>query len=291
MAENSHIEWTHHTFNPWWGCTKVSAGCKNCYAETLDGRFHKDGHWGPNAGRKPMSDANWRQPLKWNRWGRKAGVRHRVFCASMADVFELHADHEVKHWQDTQRERLWALIAQTPHLDWLLLTKRPENIMEMVPRAWCHDWPANVWVGTSVEDQAAANERIPYLLQVPAPVRFLSCEPLLGPVELVATGYLSHDGAAVLHGANANRIDWVIAGGESGHCARPMRSNWVTDLRDQCIVCKVPFFFKQWGEYVPRVLNFDSTPTMIRVGKKEAGRLLHGKVWQQFPQPQEVAAQ
>ena len=245
MAENSKIEWTDHTFNPWVGCQKISAGCLRCYADAQDRRFGPS-HWGPGQERKMMSAAYWRQPLRWNAEAAAAGIRRKVFCASMADVFErLPADHPSAGDQEAAREKLWALIHMTPKLDWLLLTKRPENIVAMVPSRWLHKgFPANVWVGTSVEDQAAADTRIPDLLQVPAWVRFLSCEPLLGPVDL--TSWLGFHCSDV---PDDSKIHWVIAGGESGHGARPMHPDWARALRDQCQAAGVPFFFKQWGNW------------------------------------------
>src|SRR5262245_52074261 len=176
MGKDSGIEWTHHTFNPWWGCMKVSPGCEHCYAETFSIRVGKK-VWGPKADRRFFGDAHWAEPLKWNAVAARAGERHRVFCASMADVFEDRRE------LDGHRARLWRLIAATPHLDWLLLTKRPENLARMLP--WYSHWEnrvafepdepwPNVWLGTTVEDQQRADERIPHLLRSPAAVRFLS---------------------------------------------------------------------------------------------------------------------
>jgi len=176
---NTKIEWTDHTFNPWWGCMKVSAGCKNCYAEKLDNRW-QGGHWGPGSARRAMSESYWQQPWKWNKAAAKAGKPAKVFCSSMADVFEGHPD-TLPHLQ-----RLFKIIERTPHLIWQLLTKRPENIMDLIPRYWLSHYgmPDNLWIGTSVENQEAADQRIPHLLKVPAKVRFLSCEPLIGSVDL-----------------------------------------------------------------------------------------------------------
>lgn len=297
--ENSSIEWTNSTFNPWHGCMKVSEGCKNCYAETMDNRW-KGGHWGPNSPRKPMSEAYWQQPFKWNEAARKAGVKTKVFCASMADVFEDHP--QVVEW----RERLFAVIADTPHLIWQLLTKRPENILKFVSTQWIMEqWPSNVWIGTSVENQAAADERIPHLLKVPANVRFLSCEPLLAPVNLSIhrdgdyrlntlsgrwISNYSNQPLEISHNSKST-INWVICGGESGPKARPMHSAWARSLRDQCQAAGVPFFFKQWGEYWPAgtsILDgkeqvlFGNEP-MYRLGKKSAGSVLDGSEWKEFP--------
>lgn len=175
MTDTTKIEWTHHTFNPWWGCARVSPACRSCYADTLATRY---GHhvWRRHGERRMLSDENWRKPLRWNRDAEAAGVPARVFCASMADVFEDHPQVA------EPRERLWGLIAQTPWLHWQLLTKRIENVAAMAP--WGEHWPVNVWLGTSVENQRWAETRIPILLSIPAHIRFLSCEPLLGPIDL-----------------------------------------------------------------------------------------------------------
>jgi protein gp37 len=242
--ENSVIEWCDHTFNPWWGCTKVSPGCKHCYAETLANRFHKE-LWGPAGTRRVTGDDNWKQPYKWNRAAEKAWFsgqsthRPRVFCASMADVFD---DHE--SIQPAWREELFRMMEECYWLDWLVLTKRPENVARMVPAYWMKpggiDWPRNVWIGTSVENQQTADERIPELVKIPAEVRFLSMEPLVGPVNLPQIS---------LH---FKEIHWVIAGGESGAHARPMHPDWVRAIRDACALHDVPFFFKQWGRLLPK---------------------------------------
>ena len=269
MGQYSKIEWTDHTFNPWWGCIRVSAACKNCYAEAMAKRY---GHkvWGAKSKRRFFSDDHWKQPLKWNKQAATDGVRRRVFCASMADVFEDR--EELIPW----RERLWSLINKTPHLDWLLLTKRPENIANMAPES---GFPANVWLGTTVENQKYADLRIPVLLAVPAAVHFVSCEPLLGPLDL--REYL-----------DTGRLDWVIAGGESGGKARPTDPQWFESLRDQCTHYGVKFHFKQWGEWTPtkpttcrriRHMNVPSGVSVYRAGKKTAGRLLGGRTWDGMP--------
>jgi protein gp37 len=279
VAKNSSIEWTHHTFNPWWGCTKVSPGCKNCYAEAWARRVGLD-VWGGRAARRFFSDAHWREPIRWNAEAITKGERRRVFCASMADVFE--ARSELDPW----RERLWTLIESTPALDWLLLTKRPEQIAARVP--WTERWPANVWLGTTAENQLWASRRIPILLKHPAAVRFVSCEPLIGPLDL----------SPWLGDGRRRGIDWVIAGGESGFKARPMNPEWPRKLRDQCSRAKIAFHFKQWGHWCPDdldapdgakrqlVMNSDgSRIVLVRVGKHAAGRDLDGQTWDQFPIP------
>ena len=237
MSETK-IEWCDYTFNPWWGCTRVSPGCENCYAESWAKRFAVE--WGPKADRRFFGEDRWAQPLKWNRKAEKLGTRFKVFCASMADVFE------DRYQLDTERARLFALILNTPHLDWLLLTKRPENIDRMAPAKWRIQWPGNAWAGTTVEDQQRADERIPHLLEVPA-VRFLSVEPMLGPVDIWAylKGDLRDRSLTALGSEPMPGVDWVIVGGESGPGARPVNEDWIRSLRDQCNAAVVPFFYKQ----------------------------------------------
>ena len=194
MGKNSSIEWTDHTFNPWWGCEKVSPACTHCYAEAWARRVGAD-LWGSEAPRRFFSDDHWRQPIRWNLEAQAKKRRARVFCASMADVFEQRDDVEC------ERRRLWGLIEETPWLNWLLLTKRAVSIERSVP--WRSAWPDNVWIGTTVENQRQATKRVPALLSLNAKVRFLSCEPLLGPIDLSRYDVVGH-------------LDWVIAGGESG---------------------------------------------------------------------------
>ncbi len=276
MAKNSQIEWTHHTFNPWWGCSKVSPACENCYADLWARRMGHD-LWGTRAPRRTFTDAHWKEPATWNQEARESRERKRVFCASMADVFE---DRAVLQ---PHRERLWNLIEATTNLDWLLLTKRPENVARMVP--WKKLWPRNVWLGTSVENQEYAERRLPHLLAQPAAIRFLSCEPLLGYLDLKKW----------FKRPSLHPIDWIIAGGESGPNARPMHPDWATGLRDQCQTNGVPFHFKQWGHWVPEEMASAETRrsrieigterriTMVRLPKKDAGRLLGGKTWDGLP--------
>ena len=176
MSENSPIEWCHHTFNPWWGCALVSPGCAHCYADTTATRYGHGQLWRRHGERRTFGEKHWAEPLNWNEKAEAGGPRHRVFCASMADVFEDHPQ------LPPERDRLWELVSETPWLDWLLLTKRPENVAVMAP--WGTIWPSNVWLGTSVENQRWAEERIPILLDAAAAIRFVSCEPLLGPVDL-----------------------------------------------------------------------------------------------------------
>lgn len=276
MGKNSHIEWTHHTFNPWWGCKKVSPACDHCYAEVWAKRM---GHtlWEKDSPRRFFSDAHWREPLKWNEEARQSGERHRVFCASMADVFEHRTDLNL------ERARLWELIDSTTYLDWLLLTKRPQNVRRIAP--WGANWPPNVWLGTSVENQTQAEKRLPYLLKNPAAVRFLSCEPLLGALDLGP--WFRREGFYP--------VDWIIAGGESGAASRPMHPDWITSLLHQCQDSDVPFHFKQWGQWVPMQLvngmgtarlielNNERPVEMVRMSKRLTGRILEGTTWDGVP--------
>jgi protein gp37 len=246
MAENSGIEWTTHSFNPWVGCTAVSAACDFCYAEELVTRL---GHveWGPHGNRRRTK--TWGKPVKWNREAGETGERPRVFCASLADVFDNH-----KSIEDSWRRELWKLIRETPNLDWLLLTKRPQNIERYLPSDWGSEGYANVWLGASAENQTEFDRRIGPLTSVPAKVHFLSMEPLLGPVDLKG-------------GAD---IEWIVSGGESGESYRPADPDWFRSLRDQCEEAGIPFLFKQWeGKTQPEI--------------KALGRELDGVVHDGYP--------
>jgi protein gp37 len=316
MGENTKIEWADHSWNPWIGCTKVSPACDNCYAEALSKRAGAPELW--KGARRRTSAENWRLPIRWNKAAAATGQRPRVFCASMADVFDNQID---PHW----RADLWALIAATPNLDWLLLTKRPQNIAKMLPGSYVEQlvgddlprWPwPNVWLGATVENQEEAERRISALLAVPAAVHFLSCEPLLGMVD-ISKWLWGPDAPCAQCPKDADcecewqtrrelglpSIDWVICGGESGGQARPMHPVWARVLRDQCDAVDVPFLFKQWGEWLPfddavnvdginvahgRTCGFggedpDGNPQMVRAGKKKAGRLLDGREWNDVP--------
>jgi protein gp37 len=287
MAKDSAIEWTHHTFNPWWGCTKVSPGCKYCYAETWARRVGQD-VWGARAPRRELSDPYWHQPLAWDAEAVRLKERRRVFCASMADVFEDRRD------LDAKRARLWPLIEQTPHLDWLLLTKRPQNVARLAP--FGGRWPDNVWLGATAENQKWLDKRMLELAAIPAKVLFLSCEPLLGPLDFSRWVDDARRGDRRL-------VDWVIAGGESGHHARPAHPEWFTSIRNQCVDAGIRFHFKQWGNWRPvtpeqvngyrhRILFRSNGDKIIvaNVGKKTAGRALEGKTWDEFPEVAEAAA-
>ena len=306
MAENTKIEWTDHTFNPWEGCQKVGPGCDHCYAETRNARFGGGVavNWGPGAPRRRTSVANWQLPLKWDKlseqWVRNGGPRTRVFCASLADVFDNAVDPA---W----RADLFALIRSTPNLDWLLLTKRIGNAHQMIgealiklgtrpggagPTSLLPSWPwLNVWIGATVVNREEMLRDAVKLKATPATVHFWSVEPMLGDLGELPRELLP---------------DWVICGGESGPGARPMHPDWARSLRDQCAAAGVPFLFKQWGEWLPvevpsdeecyaedgserqmegsiRVQRIVGHQDMARVGKKAAGRLLDGRTHDGVP--------
>ncbi|MEM6888739.1 MAG: phage Gp37/Gp68 family protein [Pseudomonadota bacterium] len=390
MAEISNIEWCDATVNFWWGCTKVSPGCANCYADSLSRRVGKD-IWGKDKPREDHRVTATKLAMKLNEIAKKGwfcecydeegkvffrGATHnlqnntskefvaaqkarwpdgkapesfaaiemrpRVFSASMSD------------WLDPEVPIEWLadmldVIRQTPHLDWLLLTKRPELWRERIMAAmayieghentesgwrtvelsdpetrlgyWLNEWfdfpPSNVWIGTTVEDQKQADARIPELLKIPAGIRFLSCEPMVGPVLLPAASLpaapknpadldkcraiynrlktTEFDPSLPSHLRLKPMLSWVICGGESGRGARPMHPNWARALRDQCLQSGVPFFFKQWGEYRPAkdgetngmenhvYVDDDLAGAMFRVGKRAAGRTLDGAEHSEFP--------
>jgi protein gp37 len=243
MGANSKIEWCHHTFNPWWGCQRVSPGCEHCYAEAFAKRTGH-GVWGPTADRRFFGDKHWAEPLKWNRDAEAAGEHRRVFCASMADVFEDRRD------LDAQRARLWLLIAETPCLDWLLLTKRPQNVDHLLPEPR----PRNIWLGVTAEDQQRADERIPYLLRATwAAVRFVSYEPAIEAVNF----------------DTFKGIDWLIVGGESGPGARRFDPEWALRTIQQCERLGAAPFVKQLGSHMrlrdAKGGNWNEWPLDLRV--------------------------
>jgi protein gp37 len=297
MGTNTSIEWCDKTFSPWEGCQKVGPGCDNCYAESRNARFGGGTaiNWGAGAPRRRTSEANWKQPIKWNKDAEAKGIRYRVFCSSLADVFDNAVDPQ---W----RLDLFKLIRLTPNLDWLLLTKRIGNVDKMLADTlsklpidsqcgmgqWndhpIAQWPwPNVWIGATVVNQSEADRDIPKLLAIKAFKRFLSVEPMLGPINLKEIKKDCEDQIDCLAGDSWESlintwvgssedwenefldfydlgdmpsglinpcIDWVICGGESGPKARPMHPYWVRSLRDQCQSAAVPFLFKQWGEWL-----------------------------------------
>jgi protein gp37 len=321
MAENSPIEWTNHTWSPWEGCTKVSPGCDHCYAEGMNRWLRKGANWGPGAPRREYSDQHWAKPLKWDAQAKALvevlgpGEPVKVF-PSVCDPFDNAAPED-------GRPRFAHLILGTPHLTWLLLTKRIGNAAAMLAEMFPRGTPANVWLGATVVNQEEVDRDIPKLLATPARVRFLSCEPLLGPVDLGRfigdsleracprcnwRGYGPRGSSCPLCrlGPEDGPLHWVIAGGESGRGARPMHPDWARTLRNQCAAAGVPFLFKQWGQWVPdrqqdahlamdlsrpvpntvRFYKFEADGGEVRstkVGKKAAGRLLDGVEHNGFP--------
>lgn len=296
MAELSGIEWTDSTFNPWIGCTKISPACDNCYAADWSKRYNGP-EWGNHPRRRTKT---WGQPRKWQRqadeWEAVHGRPRFVFCASLADVFDNQVAPE---WRDD----LWRLIKECDRLVWLLLTKRPQNIAGMLPPDWGDGYP-NVWLGTTVENQEVADKNVPHLLSVPAAKRFLSIEPIVGPIDLYRGGFSFLHNLRSPGGRQIPAVNWVIAGGESGVNARPAPAAWYRSLRDQCAEAGVAFHFKQWGEWHPweqtmadGAKNYVSKgkrpekyteefgAPIVRVGKKAAGRFLDGRTWDERPTP------
>lgn len=312
MADRTAIEWCDATFNPWIGCTAISPACDHCYAQAdMDHRRHRV-RWGAGQPRSRTSTDYWKKPIRWNAqrfWEcsacgmrgddagfRRAGhplpayptpttrapvpcyetvehARRRVFCASLADVFDNEVD---PGW----RADLFDLIAATPNLDWLLLTKRIGNVAAMVPGTWRPRYPLNVWLGGTIANRKEMLRDAPKLQATPASVRFWSVEPMLDDLGKIPSDLFP---------------DWVIAGGESGPAARPLSPDWVRALRDQCAAAVVPFLFKQWGEWVPMLGQVEGVPVrdkttspdgwvMGRAGKKLAGRLLDGIEHNAFPE-------
>ncbi|MEK5162050.1 phage Gp37/Gp68 family protein [Paenibacillus sp. FSL R5-0527] len=328
MSDKTGIEWADATWNPVTGCTKVSEGCRNCYAKTFTERFEgTPGHYFETGFKITLRPEKLDQPLRWRR-------PRRIFVNSMSDLF--HQDVP-----DDYIDQVFAVMALCPEHTFQILTKRPERMFKYMthpgspfakdkladispymeqwgwmspedaaniapPGSTLPKWPEwplpNVWLGVSVENQQAADERIPMLLQTPAAVRFLSCEqPLLGPVDLESvrgTFQIEHPNNEGYGVSAIDGIDWVIVGGESGSKARPMHPDWARSLRDQCQATGVPFFFKQWGEWSPGSNFDDHIPASVaydfgtrssddelvwKVGKNAAGRLLNGRTWDEFP--------
>jgi protein gp37 len=332
MADRSTIEWTDATWNPVQGCTRVSEGCRNCYAEVMAARFSDPGQWGHGLAQRVTAngktDHRWTGELRLNekaldlplRWKRP----RKIFVNSTSDLFHEKMPDE---WID----RVFAVMALAPQHTFQVLTKRPERMAAymtslyagarqvgnalvtirqsvtaalVAKEAFQAGYP-NVWLGTSIEDQATADQRIPHLLNTPAAVRFISAEPLLGPVDMERV-YMDHIDHAFGTSADLHGLDWVIVGGESGPGARPMHPYWARSLRDQCQAAGVKFFFKQWGKWGPPEtvdekiafreghgvgggLQFDGTfgnahgNGVVRKGKARAGRLLDGREWNEVP--------
>lgn len=269
MAQNSSIEWTDHTFNPWTGCTNISPGCDNCYAEAWSKR---SGHvkWG-NSPRKRTTEAYWKAPHIWQQkaaqFAAQHGRRQRVFCASLADVFDNQAD---PLW----RRDLFEVIRATPMLDWQLLTKRPQNIQKMLPDDWGTNGYANVWLGFTAEDQQRYDQRKRFLSSIPAAVWFVSYEPAIGPLRI---------------SEQDPKPDWLISGGESGHAARPMLSQWARDVIADCKEHGIAPFFKQWGAYANNPL-VQEKGYPLSIAKEQdpfgkGGGMVDGILIREFPAP------
>lgn len=303
MGRNSAITWTTHTWNPWYGCHRVSSGCANCYAlkelkqyNLLERNARRAALLGETVTVAPIqrSRTTFDAPLSWAKRVQQPGSE-RVFTCSWSDFFLPEADG----W----RNEAWDIIRATPQLTYLILTKRPELVMDRLPKDWGRGW-SHVWLGASIENQAAANHRLPILMELPAVHRFVSCEPLLGPVSLVAAAPVLPMFQHTIQRRMPNllaatrqaqwqsfehTIHWVIAGGESGPAARPCDPEWVRALWAE-LHPHIPFYFKQWGEWLPH----DQQPAQgepapdpefayCRMGKRAAGYLLDGQVVQQFP--------
>ncbi|MCX5495769.1 phage Gp37/Gp68 family protein [Kaistia dalseonensis] len=265
MGEQTGILWTDHTFNPWEGCQKVGHGCDHCYAETRNARFGGGTaqNWGPGAPRRLTSRENWNQPRRWNREAIQSGRRSKVFCASLADVFDKAVD---PIW----RENLFDVVNDCKAMDWQMLTKRIGNVDRMVPQDWRRRWPAHVWLMITVVNQAEADRDIPKLIALRHAFSIgtvgLSIEPMLGAMDIAR--YLPF-------------IDWVIVGGESGREARPMHPDWVRSLRDQCAAAGVPFFFKQWGEWASAAIHMSSGNMVFRQFRDFGQWVAKGDTWVQ----------
>lgn len=247
MGKDSKIEWCDHTFNPVWGCVKCDPGCENCYANSLASRFGYD-VWGPEKPRRLFGEKHWNEPRRWDKQAAKQGIKAKVFCGSMCDVFEIHANNEWQRKLDVEREKLWGLINKTPNLIWMLLTKRPENVLGLIPDVM----PKNVWMGVSVSEPNGMR-RVEELAKIPARVRFLSVEPMIGMVW--ASRY----------------IDWVIIGGESEQHgkARPLPISSAADLIEQCDHLAIPVFVKQMGTHWAKRTKVDGWKTAYELGDRK----------------------
>lgn len=280
MGKTTEIAWCDSTFNPWWGCAKVSEGCQRCYAEKWDFRCG-GGHWGPESPRRLFGDKHWREPLAWNAEAEKSGVMRSVFCGSMCDILEDRPDVYAS------RYRAFELVESTPNLLWLFLTKRPENGLELYPLRWREKWPRNVMFGVTIENQRRLDERMPIVADFqrhfPSSSIFASCEPLLSVLDWSRP---ENRGSGINRNHYLQYLDWVVGGGESGGVeATPCRPEWARKLRDDCRdrddmgrPWPLPFLWKQNGEW-----GWDDEIGPVYVGKKKAGRLIDGVEWNQFP--------
>lgn len=277
MAVTSKIEWTDSTFNPIIGCQHVSPGCDHCYAEAMS-KFRGWTEWGPHGERRRTSAAKWREPRQWNAnaktFQREHGRRQRVFCASLADWLD-------NRWPDGVRDDLRRLIDETPELDWLLLTKRPENALKLVPTEWFGR--PNVWLGVTAEDALHYRRRWAVLSKLPAVVRFISYEPAVGSLgdPDIGVGVVP---------------DWIISGGESGPQARVSHPEWYRECRDHCSRLDIAYFHKQYGTYRSHPVAFEQARSVREAQAEDpttngkGGALLDGRLWREFPVPRSLAA-
>lgn len=265
MGQTTSISWCDATFNLWIGCTKTSPGCTNCYAERQNNHFgwNKAG-WGPNAARKRTGESYWKQPYKWNKRAAQTGVRLRVFGDSLCDVCDDHPSIRPE-W----RQFYAKLVVDTPHLDWLWLTKHPDRFNDIWLRLFGDKLPDNLWVGITAENQKMWNERKRYLPEIPTINKFVSAEPLLGPITFRFGKWVVD--YAGRNNLIADHVRQVIVGGESGPNARPMDTAWALDIRDQCKIVGMPYFFKQVGGNA-------------KINGVYGGDLLDGKEYKEMPQ-------
>jgi protein gp37 len=295
--ENTSIEWAHHTANIWWGCYEVHPGCDNCYAKKLANRYHGPDMLWQQSGPRMLIKSVWKDLARYQKKAEQAGERHFVFINSMSDIFEkempvVNFDHTPTNITTADlREKLFELIPTMPNLIFLLLTKRPSNIMKMVPPSWIWQPPKNMMYGISVVDQQTYDTLMPQFISIEGR-KFLSMEPLLADINLAPVKW-REPFPGTRNYANQNdwleEIDWVIVGGESGHNARPMDPNWVRNIKERCDKrtdmarpWPLPFFFKQWGEWYPDE-QIGGTAGYLKNGKKLSGSLLDGKEYKEFP--------
>lgn len=265
MGRNSRVSWCDHSFNPWWGCVQIGIGCVNCYARDFAERLGYD-VWGKDKPRRLFEQNRWNEPRRWNRVAEKAAEKHKIFCGSMCDVFEIHPDPIYNaNVLDVERQKLWDLIEETPNLIWMLLTKRPENIQKLLPERWALGWgagvPRHIWFGVSASTQAELNDRWAILDSETHYLRpsilFLSLEPLVEPVDLAAE-LEEIDCGDEEHDWWTRSPDWVILGAESGRKRRPFDASWAVRPYRQCSEAGIPFFGKQdsgLGPEVPLLIN------------------------------------
>lgn len=278
------IEWAEETWNPVTGCTPISEGCANCYAKRMSKRLAgRCGYPQDDPFKITLHPDKLDQPLRWKK-------PRMVFVCSMGDLFHEDVDEGFIC-------RIFDIISICEQHTFLILTKRPDRMADFFKRCIHGRWK-NLWLGVTAENQARADERIPMLLQIPAAKRFVSVEPMLGPMDLEIWGQYEHPDNEG-YGVDAIKcLDWIICGGETGPGARPMRPDWVRSLRDQCQAAGTPFFFKSWGDWVApsqmpyatyrNILDYGGgigiSDVPCRVGKKRSGCLLDGQKWNQYPE-------